>query len=484
MAYEHGIKNTEVATSIVPATETNAGMPVYVGTAPIHLATSAAKANTAVLCYEYDEAVYQFGYSTDWSKYTLCEAMYAHFSLFGKSPVVFINVLDPENDKYIKKQDAKEITITNKKAEISDAVIISSLKITTGEAPATVAAVLGTDYTAAYNDDGKLIITALDGGKLASTAKCTVAYSTVDVSVVTKDDIIGGVSTTDGKKKGLELIDDVFPRFRLIPGQILAPGFSQNSDVAAVMAAKASNICGCFKAIAVVDVEADKYTDVPGVKETNNLDNAEQVVCWPRVKLSDKQYHLSTQAACVICTTDANHNDIPYKSPSNESLQADSACTKDGSEVFLSKEEAQYLNGQGIVTALNWIGGWKLWGNRTGIYPGSTDPKDAFIAMRRMFNWVNNELITTYWSKIDDPINKVLIQSVVDSANIWLNGLANEGALLGGEVKFLQSENPDTSLIDGVVKFHVYLGTPTPARKISFVMEYYPKYLSSLFTAD
>ena len=38
----------------------------------------------------------------------------------------------------------------------------------------------------------------------------------------------------------------------------------------------------------------------------------------------------------------------------------------------------------GIVTALNWEGGWRVWGNRTSDYPSSTDPKDTFIPNRRM----------------------------------------------------------------------------------------------------
>lgn len=35
--------------------------------------------------------------------------------------------------------------------------------------------------------------------------------------------------------------------------------------------------------------------------------------------------------------TDAKYDDIPYKSPSNESLQADSAVLKDGTEIYLGR---------------------------------------------------------------------------------------------------------------------------------------------------
>ena len=53
-----------------------------------------------------------------------------------------------------------------------------------------------------------------------------------------------------------------------------------------------------------------------------------------------------------MAKTDAKYDDIPYKSPSNESLQADSAVLKDGTEIYLGPDAAAYLNGQGVVIHL------------------------------------------------------------------------------------------------------------------------------------
>ena len=39
MAYKHGIYTSEVATSLVPMTQTDSGLIVAFGTAPVHLAT-------------------------------------------------------------------------------------------------------------------------------------------------------------------------------------------------------------------------------------------------------------------------------------------------------------------------------------------------------------------------------------------------------------------------------------------------------------
>ena len=154
---------------------------------------------------------------------------------------------------------------------------------------------------------------------------------------------------------------------------------------------------------------------------------------------------------------------------------------KNGKEVWLAPDQAAYLNGEGIVTALNFIGGWKAWGNRTSIYPSVTDPKDAFIPLRRMFNWIGNTLTLTFWQKVDFPVNRRLVETILDSANIWLNGLSARQFILGGRIEFREDENPTTDLMDGIIRFHVYVTPPTPAREIDFILEYDPEYLKTLF---
>lgn len=305
-----------------------------------------------------------------------------------------------------------------------------------------------------------------------------------DVTKVAATDIVGGYETATGKNTGLECVEEVYPRFGLIPGVIIAPKFSSTSTVAAILKAKAAEINGVFKSIAIADIDtaqAASYSAVNTVKNTENFMDPHLVVTWPKVALGGVQMFLSTQVAALMGRVDSDHSDIPYKSPSNENLQCDQTILANGNDIFLGKAQANYLNGLGVVTALNFVGGWKCWGNRTSAYPSSTDPKDAFIPCRRMMNWVANTLVTSYWSKIDEPINKRLVESVVDSAQIWLNGLVARGALVGGRVEFRADENPTTDLADGIIRFHVYVCPPTPARQLEFIMEMDVQYFASLF---
>ncbi|QWU15678.1 hypothetical protein SAMN04487895_12723 [Paenibacillus sophorae] len=479
MAFKHGVLIVEQATSVLAPTEATSGIPFVVGTAPINLASAAVAVNTPVLAYTYAEAVAALGYSDYWSKYTLCEAIYSHFVLYGMSPMILVNVLDPATHKTTVAPAA--LAVSNRVATLAvGGVLLPSLIVKSSDGATTY--VSGTDYTAAFDDDGHVVITTKSTGAIpAVAASLQVGYDKLDPSAVDSDDIIGGV-TLEGAYTGLELVNQVYPRFGILPDLLLAPGFSQLPAVAAVMKAKGGNINGNFKAVALTDLDASEaYTDAAAWKSDNSYTGNLQIDTYPKVTLGDKTYWFSTHLAGRIAATDTDNGGIPYVSPSNKPLQIDGAVLADGTPLYLGMDQAAYLNSQGIVTALNLgTSGWKAWGNQTGAFPGVTDPKDAMIPIRRMFNWIGNSIILTYLQKVDDPMNKRLIEAVTDSLNIWLNGLTATGALLGGRVEFRASENPVTDLMAGKIKFHLFITPPPAAQEIDFVLEYDTTYLAAL----
>lgn len=488
MSYNHGVKVSEVSTSLLPPVQGSAGIPVIVGTAPVNMADT-SNVNKPVLCYSYAEAVAACGFvpakldaasGLKKFEYSISEFIQSQFGLYGVAPVIIINVLDPKKHKVTATTTSVTLDTKTGAATIDE----------TGILPDTVSLdsyTKDTDYVVAFDEDGKLVITSVkgtDGSFKCETGKAlTFTAEKVDPSKVTAEDIIGGVDT-DGNKSGLELINECFPRFRLVPGLILAPGYSSDSAVAATMAAKAANINEHFECVCLIDAPTDTvkvYSDVAAWKNNNNITDPKQVVCWPGLKLGGVFYHQSTQLAGLIGKTDSENDDVPYVSPSNQNYQMDGAVLANGEERFLGPDAANYLNSQGIVTAINFVGGWKCWGNRTATYPGNTDVKDAFIPLRRMFSWVGNQLIQQFWEKVDGPLNRRQIDTIIDSANVWLNGLVARQFILGGRVEFLDTENPTTDLMDGIARFHVYLTPPSPNREIDFVLEYSPDYMNTLF---
>ena len=290
--YRHGVYVSEIPTSIIPPAEALAGLPVVVGTAPIHLLKN-PKVNEPVLCYSYKEAVEAFGYSDDFESYTLCEFIKSHFTLFSVAPVVFINVLDPAKHK----DEVEETTkaVVEGEVIIEEPVISSTVVV---KSSTDTGLNLGEDYELAFNEKGHLIVSITDGG----TEQIKIAYTKLTPTTVTDDDVIGSVGL-DGKLTGFELVNEVLPRFGLIPGQLLAPKFSANPTVAAVMVSKASNINGHFKCMALTDIPVEHtptYTSVTEWKNSNNYVYENQIACWPKVRLGDDIYHMSTQLAGLM----------------------------------------------------------------------------------------------------------------------------------------------------------------------------------------
>lgn len=478
MAYNHGVKVSEVPTSILPPVRTSAGITFVVGTAPVFM-TDINNVNKPILCHTREDAVKAFGYvepKNGMYEYTLCEVMDTHFKYKNVAPVIFACVPSFTTGERQEISLDEGTTSDSGATYTVDGYFVECEVTAPGiyDEPLDIA---GIEYV-----DGKTII-SMSSQTCLSRDEVHVYGKVITPAEVSSTDIIGGVDA-QGNKTGLELVNECFPRFRLVPGIIIAPGYSGNSAVAAVIAAKAAKINEHFSCIGIVDIPTDtvkQYSKAAEWKNTNNITDERLVCCWPKLSLGGVQFHQSSQLAALMAEVDAENDDVPYVSPSNKNYAMDSAVLEDGTEVWLSPDTAAYLNSQGIVTALNFMDGWKCWGNRTAKYPGGTDVKDTFIPIRRMFSWIGNTLIQTYWQKVDAPLNRRQIDTIVDSANMWLNGLTAREYILGGRVEFLETENPTTDLMDGIARFHVYITPPSPNREIDFILEYDPQYVETLF---
>ena len=478
IGYEHGITSEQIETSVSTPRTAGSGIAFVVGTAPAH--TVGGAVNAPVMALNYKEAVAALGYSENWKNYTLCEVMHSSFQLYGVSPVFFVNVLDTEKHK--KTVEAAEYEIIDRKASLPLEAIAESVEVTDETGTTTYKA--GEDLY----DGENLMLELLDGGAITeSVGKLKIAFDAVDPSKVSDSDIIGGFNVATKKTTGFELVDTVFAKYGIAPDLLLCPGWSHKPEVAAIMTAKAENINGVFEGKALIDIDAAAvrhYTDAPEWKKEQNIFSKYQILFYPMVKLGERLFHLSTQAAGLMAKVDTDNGGCPCESASNKNLQVDSAVVDDGAaggEILLDPQQANYLNSQGIVTALNFMGSFVLWGNESACFPASTDIKDYFYPVSRMFGWVSNTIVLTFWGKLDKRLNRRLIDNICDTMNIWLNGLTAEEKILGGRVEFREDENPDTSLMAGKATFHVFLTPCSPAKHLHFILEYSAEYLAALF---
>lgn len=478
MPYLHGIRIQENPTSVPTPVANEAGVPVVFGTAPINLAADPANAtNKLFLCNTFAEAVEALGYSEDYDSYTLCQAMDAFFKAFGVGPVVFCNVLDPTKATHKESLTTTSVSVSNGLAKINEVgVILSSLVLKNGN----TALVKDTDYTLEFDDEGKVLITVITSGVTTITID---SGDKLKPSGVTASDVVGAINSSTGAYSGIQLVDKVYPEFSLTPSLLLAPGWSQISTVGLALAEKCNDISGMFKAECVVDIDcgtngAKKYADVAQKKSDSGYAQEHMICLWPKVKYAGKKMAFSAIYAAMACYTDATNDSVPSVSPSNRAIRISAAVLEDGTEVVLTQPQANELNGAGVVTALN-LNGWKAWGNNTAAYPDTTDPKDRWIACRRFFSWWGNSFITTYMSKVDNPANYRLIESIVDSENVRANSLVSTGKCAGLRMVYSKDDNPIGNVIDGKIVFRQYLAPYTPAEDILNILEFDPSMIEA-----
>lgn len=469
MAYLHGVRIQENPTSVPTPVKNEAGVPVIFGTAPVNLVADPAGAvNKLFLCNSFAEAKAAVGYSDDYENYTLCQAMDAFFKAFGVAPVVICNVLDPATHKSTYSETLNIVdgqAVSTKKGILLDGLKVGDMT-------------LGTDYTVAFNDDGYLVITVLK-----SPAGSTVAVSgnVIDASKVTESSIVGSYDAGTGVETGIELIRKVYPTFGLTPSLLLAPGWSHKPTVGLALAEKCTDINGMFKCECVVDIDASraaKYTDVEQIKQESGFASPHTICVWPKVKYAGKEMYYSAIYVAMACYTDYNNDNVPNLSPSNRAIRISATVVEDGTEVNLDINQANELNAVGVVTALN-LNGFKAWGNNTAAYPDTTDPKDRWIACRRFFSWWGNSFITTYLTKVDDPANYRLIESIVDSENVRGNSLVSQGKCAGIKMVYSKEDNPIENVLDGKIVFKQYLAPYTPAEDILNVLEFDPSMIEA-----
>lgn len=479
MAYNHGVRVQEQETSIVAPITGTAGLQVVIGTAPVNLAADPyAVTNVPIIAYSYKEAAQQLGYSDDFKKYTLCQSIDASFRVLNVAPIILINVLDPKKHK--KANEEVKVAVESMQATVEiTGILADTVEVKSGETVLKK----DTDYITSFDSDGFLLISLVAGGAGAAAAELTVNSTSIDPTAVEATDIIGGYDAATDKETGLELIRHIYPKFSMTPGLLLAPGWSHIPEVGVVLAAKCEEINGVFTCECILDIDctadgATKYTDCNEWKNKNGYTNKHAALMWPQVKIGSKQYAYSAIFGALTAYTDASNDDVPNLSPSNKLIGITGMVLDDGTEVTLDQTQANLLNGQGIITAIN-MNGWRTWGNNTACYPANTDPKDRWFCCRRFFSWWANSFILTYFQKVDDPGNYRLIESIVDSENIRGNSYVSQGKCAGARIEFSEEENPVTDILNGKIQFHQYLAPYVPAEDILNTLEFDPDMLSA-----
>lgn len=84
---------------------------------------------------------------------------------------------------------------------------------------------------------------------------------------------------------------------------------------------------------------------------------------------------------------------------------------------------------------------------------------------------------------MDHPFNRRQIEQILDSAQVWLNSLIADGALLLGNISFNEHSNPQGELAAGNFVFNVNYTSVPAGKSITFEIQYDPEGLAALIEA-
>ena len=473
MAFTHGTYASEKE-SAIKGLVTVQNPVVIVGTAPINMG-DIKSVNKVELIQNAKDAVAKFGTSNYIEGFNITEAIYVALNVFGVTPIVCINVLDPAKHKTEETFDS--VAVIDKKVTFDHVgILLDTLQVKNGETSAPIE-----DFVAHFEENGKLTIelkeeiTTIEG-----------QYSYLDPSKVKDTDIIGSVEPSTMKSTGLECLKDLFTKYSMIPSYVITPGYNSN-ELRAVLDTKASLIGNKWKAMTIVDLpETTKYGEAITYKKENNWIDEDQIVCFGKVRFGGRYYNQSTFAAFLSATVDKANDGIPYESPSNKNIKAEGISWKNGGnyeELSLSEEEANLLNENGICTIITRSNGTVFWGNRTSVFQpgGNTDPKDMWIPAKRMFKYLANIIMLNNEQEVDKPMTVSKIEAIKMNINRFLSSLVAQEKLLGASVDFVEENNSTQNLVNGILTWNINLGIVLPGETLKFVLEYDDEYLAAYF---
>ena len=365
---------------------------------------------------------------------------------------------------------------------------VSSVVVTSNPVGTTYAP--GTDYTV---DAVNGVITAVpsgSGGHIPSAGAVLVSFNYADPTKVADADIIGAV--TSGVYTGMQALLTTYGTMGFFPKILIAPGYSQNADVASAL----TSLANAIRAMALVD--SPPSTPVAtAISNRSLIGNAfdtssnRAILCYPQETFLDAGLvptgvTLSPSGAPLTAPFNANAvgpfsqwvagaiaaKDLAegyWWSPSN--TEAEGILGPDVqlyASILDPLSDVNNLNAAGIVTVFNAFGnGMLVWGNRSAAYPTSTAP-DNFISVRRTMDVIEESVELAMLQFIDQPISNALITTILASVNAFLRSLIQRGALVDGSASYNPAENPPSQVSAGQLVFDLDVMPPPPAERITF----------------
>lgn len=475
--YKHGIDTTRDS-NVEESTEKASVAQVVIGTAPINLLDNTSRAvNKPVIIEKKSDMIEKLGTCTDYENYTLMQT-YLAACKFGTFPIVMINVLDPSNPKHTTAVAEENFKLEKGCVKLAKpGILLETLIVKDGATEGK----RGVDYEAAFDADGFVDIAVAEDGAFAGKESLKIAYAKLNPEGVEDKDIIGGTDE-DGERSGIDLADEVYPMFNIVPMFIGAPKYSAHPAVAAVLEAKAEIVGDVIAAQDFCDLMgAKRPEEVKTAKDKLGVFARHTVVCWPTYTIiAGNKIYASCEKMALMQYEMTKNNNVP-KSIDNVNAMIDGVALEDGTEkLYTQKQMNDFVVAHGVSTFL-YMNGWKSWGDTTAAYPDKTTPNDRSIKSVAVANWMENTFKTEYSTEIGKDLSAANVKSIVNNYNFRLAGLTPR-YLAGGEIIFDESENPEEQVAEGDIALHTsYADYPT-LKRITNRFTWDKRYISKMIT--
>ncbi len=291
------------------------------------------------------------------------------------------------------------------------------------------------------------------------------------VRVANGSDITATISNIVGDVTagtGIHAFMDAQSLFGVTPRILIAPGYTSQrfnglkNPVMAELETIAPKLRGWIVADGpgTNDVDAVAYANDFGSDRVYIVEGGVKV--WNVITNSFENRPAAARVAGVIARTDATKGF--WWSPSNKEIFGIGGTSRpinfNMSDV---NSQANYLNENKIAVVVN-QSGYRLWGNRTT----SSDPKWAFLSVRRTADMIYESVEKAFLWAVDRPFSEQLLRDIEGSVQDYLNSLKARGAIIGGSCWLDKELNTQSSLESGQIYFDFDIEPPAPMERLTY----------------
>lgn len=289
--------------------------------------------------------------------------------------------------------------------------------------------------------------------------------------------IIGGVDSQTGNYKGVQAFLSAESIVHSAPRILIAPGFTHQRPNNQANPVISSMLVIADRSRAVIIADGPNTNDQDAITWRNDFGNARVYVVDPWVKIFTDHEEVvppSPYVAGLIARSD-NENGF-WWSPSNQEIYGIVGTARPVDFTLGDANcRANFLNENEVTTIIHQEG-YRLWGNRSC----SSDPKWAFLSVRRTADLINDSLLRAHLWAVDRNITRTYLDDVVESVNAYLAHLKALGAILGGQCYPDPELNTPANIAQGKVYFDFDFTPPYPAERIVFRSHLINDYIKEL----